>query len=41
MSNVEQSMSRQDVLATLRQTYAKFADLLGHFGETQMEELRI
>ncbi|HIJ64644.1 MAG TPA: ClbS/DfsB family four-helix bundle protein [Candidatus Hydrogenedentes bacterium] len=41
MSNVEQSMSREDVLATLRQTYARFDELLGHFDQGQVAQLRV
>ena len=41
MANVRQSMSRDDVLATLREASAKLDAALEHFDETEMVEARI
>ena len=41
MANIRQSMSRDDVLALLRETYAKLDALLERLDETEMAEARI
>ena len=41
MDNSENTMGKEDVLTTLRQTYAEFSQLLDHFDNTQIESLRV